>query len=244
MKRFVLTLLMATCVVFVSQAQRRTTGSSRDPQDVGSNSSERPSRSQEAVKPKENPSPTSNEHTPHNENPVSIVILVDNGPILTDGDVLRSGISKTIAQEEGDKPFEAVLSDNVVAPDNAGLDFSAGEIGNSGEKQTDLFFSKTGDAAEFVVGPDADIQDLGQVSFQKVESAVKGWSSTHRVVAVPGDTYVVWTWDNQYYKFRVEFLSDEQASIQWMKMDGGTRIASNVDFRDGVHHRKQSMFSR
>lgn len=172
------------------------------------------------------------------------MILVDNGPILTDGDVLRSGISQTIAEEEGDKPFEAVLSDNVIAPDNSGFDFSAGEVGNYGEKKTDMFLSNTDDVAEFVVGPDADIQDWGQVPLGKVESATGQWSPTHRVVAVPGNTYVICTWDNQYYKFRVSFLSEEQGSVQWMKMDDGSRIASNVGFRDGIHHREKSMFGK
>ncbi len=243
MRRHVLSLVLACCVLSASYAQRRTTGTSRDPV-AGNSSSERSARSEAAEKPKANPISTSNEHESQNQTPFPIIIIIDNSPILTGDDVVRGGISNTIAQDEGEIPFQVVLSGNVTSPDNSGFDFSSGETGNYNEKNVDMFLSRDGDVEDFVVGPDADIQDVGQVPIRKVESAAKGWSSTQRVAAVPGDTYVVWTWDNQYYKFNVEFVSDDQASIRWMKMDDGVRLASNIDFRDGIHHRKKTMFDR
>jgi hypothetical protein len=142
---------------------------------------------------------------------------------------------------------EVVLRDNTVAPEKSGFDFSRDEVVSANEKTVDVYFAVSNDGPEFVVTKDADIQDIGQdVSFQKLESVPsRNWSSTHRVHAEEQNVYIVWTWDNQYYKFKVNSLSDSRVALEWMKMDVGTRIAANDDLRNGKQHREVAdMFGR
>ncbi len=237
MKRLILTLLLTACVVLVSPAQRRTSGTSRDPQAGGTNSSERPARTQDT---KKDTPPPADDHESGFGSGISILILGDNPSRPSAEDVSV----KTTTEEDGDESSEAILYDNSISPGHSGFDFSDEESGDYQDKKVDVYLSKTGDQRELVVGADTDIQDLGQVSFQKIETIPGSWSPTHRVAAEAGNTYIVWTWDNQYYRFNIEILSDEQASVHWIKMDGGARIASNVAFRDGIHHLKKSRFGR
>lgn len=115
--------------------------------------------------------------------------------------------------------------------DREGFDFSAEEILDAGSKQIDVTFS--GDGAEFYVGNDADIQDLGNVSFERLESPPSNWSMTRKVKAEPGNVYVVWTWDNQFYKFQVASLGEKRVVIEWAQLDGGRKRAVRDDRRNG-----------
>jgi len=141
--------------------------------------------------------------------------------------------------EEEPEVLQAVLWDGNVLPGNSCIDFSAQDVTGTDCKSFDVRFSVNADVAEFLVGLDADIQNLGsRMAFEEIESAPSGnWSPTHGVVAEPENVYVVWTWDNQYYKFVVTSLAEERVAIQWEKLNQGMRIASSEDFRNGTEHR-------
>ena len=64
---------------------------------------------------------------------------------------------------------------------------------------------------------DTDIQDMGLTSsIVDVSTApASGWSATHDVVLAVGHTYVVWTHDDHYAKFRVSTLSPNRVVFDW-----------------------------
>jgi hypothetical protein len=114
-----------------------------------------------------------------------------------------------------------------------GFDFSAEEILDAGDKRADVTFSNEGDGAEFVVGSDADVQTLGDVSFKRLESPPSDWSATRRVKAEAKNVYVVWTWDNQFYKFHVVSLGEKRVVIEWEQLDEGRKRAARDERRNG-----------
>jgi hypothetical protein len=67
------------------------------------------------------------------------------------------------------------------------------------------------------VNTDTDIQDMGPTgSILDIGTAPSsGWSSTHSVALAPGHTYVVWTWDDHYAKFRVSSVSTGRVAFDW-----------------------------
>ena len=67
------------------------------------------------------------------------------------------------------------------------------------------------------VDTDSDIQDMGPTSsILAIGTApVSGWSTTHEVELYAGHTYVVWTWDDHYAKFRVSSLSPSRVVFDW-----------------------------
>jgi hypothetical protein len=67
------------------------------------------------------------------------------------------------------------------------------------------------------VGQDTDIQDMGPTkSILDVGQAPSaGWSTSHDVSLAVGHTYVVWTWDDHYAKFRVSALSPNRVVFDW-----------------------------
>ncbi len=158
--------------------------------------------------------------------PTPPTIIVANNPIV---------------RKEKPEVNEVVLRDSGVAPEKSGFDFSAEEVVHENDKAVDVFFSVSQQGPEFVVGNDADIQDLGQdVSFSRLDNVSSSeWSPTRRVHGEVGNVYVLWTWDNQYYKFRATSLASSRVAIEWVKMDCGARIAANDDYRNGRHHRDQ-----
>jgi hypothetical protein len=148
-----------------------------------------------------------------------------------------------VQEEEKPEPEEAVLHDTATRPGKSGFDFSAAEIVDWRDESADMFFSSSSEGPEFIVRKDADIQDVGQAgSFLRLETApMSEWSPAHRVHAEVRNVYVVWTWDNQYFKFRVISVSDGRASIEWMKMEGGSRVASSVLHRNGEMRRDNTL---
>jgi hypothetical protein len=64
---------------------------------------------------------------------------------------------------------------------------------------------------------DSDIRDMGRTNnIYDIEYAPSGgWSSTKDAVAIPGHTYVIWTWDNHYAKVRVKEISGERIVFDW-----------------------------
>ncbi len=67
------------------------------------------------------------------------------------------------------------------------------------------------------VRTDTDIQDMGATeSILDIGAAPSdGWSPTHDVQLRVGHTYVVWTWDDHFAKFRVHSLSQSRVVFDW-----------------------------
>jgi hypothetical protein len=62
-----------------------------------------------------------------------------------------------------------------------------------------------------------DIQDFGfTTTLDEVDWApFEGWSQSQEVELISGHSYIVWTWDDYYAKFRVTNTSKNSLTIEW-----------------------------
>jgi len=100
----------------------------------------------------------------------------------------------------------------------AGWDFSAATAVSYWSPQADIVYSDTLGYAEMYAADDTtDIQDAGYTtSLDGVSFApTDGWSPTGSVQLIPGHTYVVWTRDDHYAKFRVWSLTSTAVTFDW-----------------------------
>jgi hypothetical protein len=117
---------------------------------------------------------------------------------------LSRDVAYDVPRPEG---YDVLLRDYHVNADVSGYDFSTFSIVPFDGQYTDMYFEDYQGDLYMNVRTDTDIQDLGPTSslldFNTAPSS--GWSPTHDVRIYPGHTYVVWTWDDHYAKFRVVF---------------------------------------
>ena len=130
----------------------------------------------------------------------------------------ESDLSKDVAYDiprpEG---YNVVLSDYRTSPATGGYDFSQYSVVPYDDQNCDIYFENYGGTLYMDVRTDSDIQDLGPTqSILDVSLApASGWSTTHDVILRPGHTYVVWTWDDHYAKFRVASISSGRVVFDW-----------------------------
>jgi hypothetical protein len=135
-----------------------------------------------------------------------------------DFDGNESELSKDVAYDiprpEG---YDVLLDEVYHNPNTAGYDFSQYAIVPYDDQYTDMYFEVSNEEYYMVVRTDSDIEDMGPTSSIldiKVAPA-SGWSTTHDAVLRVGHTYVVWTWDDHYAKFRVTALSPSRVVFDW-----------------------------
>ena len=99
----------------------------------------------------------------------------------------------------------------------AGYDFSSFTIGPFNDQYTDVFFEKVGGLYLLSVWDDTDIQDMGFTSsFDDISySPVDGWAPSRTAEAIPGHTYVIWTWDDHYAKLHLRSVGDAGIVFDW-----------------------------
>ena len=121
------------------------------------------------------------------------------------------------------------LYDYISSPDAAGYDFSSNTVGPYDDKYADMFYEYSNGRFYMDVWKDSDIQDMGFTnSLYTVGDAPEGgWSPTKDVPLIVGHTYVVWTWDNHFAKFRVLQLSTAKVVFDWVYQlqEGNPRLA-------------------
>jgi len=116
--------------------------------------------------------------------------------------------------------FDLVLYDQDHRPGQAGYDFSEysrvswssvyADISVDYDEELGVFFIDVGN-------PETDIQDFGYTDYlDDVDWAPEdGWSEVGWVEAVLGHSYVVWTANNHFAKFRVISIGDNSILIDW-----------------------------
>lgn len=99
----------------------------------------------------------------------------------------------------------------------SGYDFSSYSIVPYNDQNADVYFENYNSDLYMNVRSDTDIQDMGPTSsLQDIRIApASGWSPTHDVRLQVGHTYVVWTWDDHYSKFRVTAISPNRVVFDW-----------------------------
>jgi hypothetical protein len=127
---------------------------------------------------------------------------------------LSRDVAYDIPRPEG---YDVVLNDAWVSPDYSGYDFSAYDVVAFDDQGSDMYFENYNGDLSMVVREDTDIRDMGPTSsLLDISTApADGWSSTHDVRLSVGHTYVVWTWDDHYAKFRVTALSPGRVVFDW-----------------------------
>jgi len=149
----------------------------------------------------------------------------------------ESDLSKDIAYDtprpEG---YSVVLNDYRVRPNLAGYDFSTYSVGQYNDDFTDIFFEYYNGTYYMDVWEDTDIQDMGYTNslYDIAEAPEGGWSPTKDARLILGHTYVVWTWDDHYAKFRVTSLSSSRVVFDWAyQLQKG-----NIRLKTSPHERK------
>lgn len=127
---------------------------------------------------------------------------------------LSRDVAYDIPRPEG---YDVVLNDYKISPANAAYDFSMYAVVPVTDKYADIWFENYNGTLYMNVGTDSDIQDVGPTrSILDIGKApASGWSTTHDVQLISGHTYVVWTWDDHYAKFRVRTLSSTRVVFDW-----------------------------
>jgi hypothetical protein len=113
--------------------------------------------------------------------------------------------------------YNVMLNSYRQTPAYAGYDFSDYSVRAYNDLYADMYFEYFDGEYYMNVRPDTDILDVGATgSLLEVRQApTSGWSPTHDVILRVGHTYVVWTWDDHYAKFRVTSLSSNRVVFDW-----------------------------
>ncbi len=161
---------------------------------------------------------------------------------------LSRDIAYDIPRPEG---YNVTVTDYRSVPANAGYDFSDYSIVSYNSQNADMYYEYYSGDYYMNVRTDSDIQDMGPTgSLLDISQAPsKGWSPTHDVLLSPGHTYVVWTWDDHYAKFRVVSMSPGRLVFDWayqlqpsnplLKRGGAQRSPASETM--GIHERTKTL---
>ncbi|MCX7797848.1 MAG: hypothetical protein N2249_04410 [Melioribacter sp.] len=119
--------------------------------------------------------------------------------------------------------FNQAVFDCNISPNNSGYDFSNYQVVPYNSNNTDFFFESYNGKFYVTVWEDTDIQDMGHtIDIYDVDYApLTGWiqirsgENVKYVEAIIGHTYVIWTWDNHYAKFRIKNITKERMVFDW-----------------------------
>ena len=113
--------------------------------------------------------------------------------------------------------FNETVFDYINFPDMGGFSFTTYSDVPYDDNSADFYFENYNGTYYIDVWQDSDIQDMGQTQdiYNIPYAPAGGWSSTKDAIAIPGHTYVIWTWDNHYAKIRVKSISSERLVFDW-----------------------------
>ncbi|MER3525080.1 MAG: hypothetical protein C4326_13780 [Ignavibacteria bacterium] len=142
--------------------------------------------------------------------------------------------------------YGVVLDDYRRAAATSGYDFSRYSVVPYNDLYADMYFENYQGALYMNVREDSDIIDMGptQSLLDIREAPSSGWSPTHDVRLIAGHTYVVWTWDDHYAKFRVTNISPSRVTFDWAyQLQKSTpllkRARSSTGERSAVHRDRE-----
>lgn len=127
---------------------------------------------------------------------------------------LSKDVVYAIPRPEG---YGTKLAEFRLSPAIGGYDFSTYSVGKYNDDMTDLYFETVNGRFYLDVWQDTDIQDMGYTnSLDDIAFAPQaGFSPSKTVEAIPGHTYVIWTWDNHYAKVRVKEVTLSRVTFDW-----------------------------
>lgn len=127
---------------------------------------------------------------------------------------LSRDVAYDIPRPEG---YGVILNDYLTSPLTAGYDFSRYTVVPFDDQTSDMWYEYYNGVSYMDVRTDTDIQDMGPTaSILDIGTAPSsGWSTTHDVILAAGHTYVVWTYDDHYAKFRVASIAAGRVTFDW-----------------------------
>jgi hypothetical protein len=127
---------------------------------------------------------------------------------------LSTDVAYDIPRPEG---YDVALMNATIDPSQSGYDFSKYSVVAASDQYADMVYDGASGSYRMSVSTDTDIQDMGPThSILDIGTApASGWSGSHSVSLSPGHTYVVWTWDDHYAKFRVTGISQNRVVFDW-----------------------------
>lgn len=120
--------------------------------------------------------------------------------------------------------FNASIFDYLNYPNNSGFSFTSYSAVPYDDETVDFFFENYEGTYYINVYDDTYLQDMGATrSLYDVEWAPEeGWIEEVYIRAIPGHTYVIWTWDNRFAKIRVKSISRDRMVFDWaFQLDEG-----------------------
>lgn len=156
---------------------------------------------------------------------------------------LSRDVAYDVPRPEG---YGVLLDDYRQVTATSGYDFSRFGVVPYNDLYADMYFENYQGTYYMNVRDDSDIQDMGATSsiLEIREAPGTGWSSTHDVQLVVGHTFVVWTWDDHYAKFRVTNISPSRVTFDWAYQLQKSnplmkRVAGSGGERTAVHREKE-----
>jgi hypothetical protein len=123
--------------------------------------------------------------------------------------------------------FGQSIANRATNEETSGWDFSARAVLPFDDEDTDIYYAtRDGSPVMFTPFTDTDIQDAGWTSdLDGVDySPSSGWAPSGTVELIVGHSYIVWTHDDHYAKFRVTSLTAGQVTFDWAyQVDTGNR---------------------
>ncbi len=107
-------------------------------------------------------------------------------------------------------------------PVRAGYDFSADRVVSGEAMEADIYYWHSSEEGAWMVATErddddyTDIQDAGYLALEDVDWAPEeGWAPAGEVPLIEGHSYIVWTWDNHFAKFRVVSIAPDRVVVDW-----------------------------
>jgi hypothetical protein len=127
--------------------------------------------------------------------------------------------------------FSQSIFDYLRFPDNSGYSFRKYRVVPFDSDLADFFFENFRGEFWLDVWDDSDIQDMGPTNdiYDIPFAPAGGWSPYKDAEAIPGHTYVIWTWDNHYAKIRIKSITRDRVVFDWaFQLVEGERMLKDV----------------
>lgn len=133
--------------------------------------------------------------------------------------------------------FNQAVFDYLNYPNNSGYDFSQFLVVPYNSDNADMFFENYQGTFYLNVWDDSDIQDMGPTNdiYDISVAPSSGWiplkagENVKYAQAIPGHTYIIWTWDNHYAKVRISNITDQRMVFDWayQTVEGNKELKRN-----------------
>jgi len=221
--RFTVLLAAAVLIAAPSPAQRREIGSTR--------SSSSPPTTSAPAAPRGGGGAT---QPAYSSAPAAPAPAVSAAPVIIDAPVGVAYADAWAGSESESAGNEFVLWDLHTAPGSSAFDFSEANRCAADDPAADIVYVVRDDNGWIDVSRDPDIRDEGAVADAGNQPVVPAWSLNHSVQLMSGHSYLVWTWDDQMFRFTVRGISPHRVECSWTQIESDTHYATRGLARNGT----------